>query len=106
MKEKLGERLTPLFNLLKECSPKSIAGVKDGWDHFTILKSEGISLKLKSLCDQMSESTCNCDYMECTHICSEIIDLLRRDLLDDLSNFVEKQGSKSFYSFLELWDSR
>ena len=104
--EKFKTRLEPLFKSLEECSPKSVAGIVDGWDRFTILKSEGISLKLKSLCDQISEDTCNCEYMECRNVCNEIIDLLRRDLLNDVSNFTQIRGPKSSYSFLELWNSR
>jgi Fe-S-cluster containining protein len=104
--EKIKNRLEELFNSLKNCSPKSVAGVMDGWDQFTILKSEGISLKLKSLCDQISKQMCDCEYMECEHICNEIIDSLRRDLLKEISDFIKSKGPKSSYSFLELWNSR
>lgn len=103
--EKIKNRLEGFFNSLKNFTPKSIAGVIDGWDQFTILKSEGISLKLKSLCDQISKETCDCEYMECEHVCYEIIDLLRRDLLKDVSYFIKLKGPKSSYSFLELWNS-
>jgi len=104
--EKFKERLEGFFDTLKEFSPKSIAGVIDGWDHFTVLKSEGVSLKLKSLCDQVPEGTCDCEYMECEHVCDKIIDLLSRDLLKDISNFIKTKGPKFSYSFLELWNSR
>ena len=102
--EMMKTRLEPIFNLLRNCSPKIIAGIEDGWDHFNILKSEGISLKLKSLCDQVTEDVCKCDYLECTNVCNEIIDLLRRDLLNDVVNFTKSHGPKPSYSFLELWN--
>jgi Fe-S-cluster containining protein len=102
-KEKLNSRLEPIFELLGECSPKSIAGVIDGWDTFSILKAEGISLKLKAYCEQVSDGACNCDYMECKNVCDEIVDMIRRELLNDIYSFSIEQGPKSSYSFLELW---
>lgn len=104
--EKIKDRLEPLFKKLEDFSPKSIAGVVDEWDQFAILKSEGVSLKLKSLCDQISEVPSECEYMECEKVCSKIIDFLRRILLKDISNFIQKNGPKLSYSFMELWNSK
>ena len=103
LRDRIKKRLESVFSKMEDCAPKSIAGVIDGWDHFSILKAEGISLKLKSLCDQIPEANCTSDYMECTHVCDEIIDLLRRDLLDNVIYYIETKGAKSSYSFLELW---
>ncbi|MBN2156014.1 MAG: YkgJ family cysteine cluster protein [Candidatus Lokiarchaeota archaeon] len=105
-KEKIRIRLEPVFDLLKILPPKTIAGVIDGWDHFTVLQSEGISLKLKTLCDQLSRDKCNYEYIECTHVCNEIIEILHRNLLEDILNFVKINGPKHSYSFLELWNMR
>ena len=105
-REFIRKRLEPVFSIMKNCSPKSIAGVIDSWDKFDILKSEGISLKLKSLCDQISEDNCNCEYINCEGVCVEIIDLIRRDLLDQIMDFARLKGPKMSYSFLELWSLR
>lgn len=102
-KERIQKRLEHVFDAMKAYSPKSIAGVIDGWDQFSVLQSEGISLKLKSLCDQISRDECNCEYMECKEVCNKIIDFIRRDLLDQIIYFTKFKGSKSSYSFLELW---
>ncbi len=105
-KERIKERLEPLFQNLKKCPPKSIAGITDLWDQFDILKSEGISLKLKSLCENISDHTCNCAYIDCNNVCDEIVDFLRQNLLDDVCRLIKSNGAKEFYSFLELWNSK
>jgi hypothetical protein len=103
-KEQIKKRLEPLFTCLRDHGPKTIAGVKDGWDNFEVLNAEGISLKLKTFCDQISDPEYNCDYMECESVCSGIIDFLRRDLLDQINNYIQnKEGAKSEYIFLELF---
>jgi Fe-S-cluster containining protein len=103
-KEKIKQRLKSVFAEMGNCAPKSIAGIVDGWTNFSILKAEGISLKLKKLCNEIPNEICNCDYLDCKKVCDRVIEKLHHTLLDQITKYIESNGPKNSYSFLELWN--
>jgi Fe-S-cluster containining protein len=105
-KENIKQRLEAVFTELENFAPKSVAGVIDGWDHFSILASEGISLKLKTICNDIPKESCACDYMECKKVCKQVIEKLRHNLLEEIMKYIESKAPKTSYSFLELWSKK
>ncbi len=84
-----------LKSLLKNTPPSQISGFKDGWDCFTILPSEGISLQLKKFCQKYNKSckTFTQNFMECKSICDKISDAIIGFLQQNLYNYVIKKGA-------------
>ena len=104
-KENIRIRLKEMENALMKIPPSKIAGIKDGWSSFSYLSSEGISLKIKKICDNIgtNSSICNYNYLECPKICQEVVFKIISNLLSQVMNFIGKNGANEDYSFQDLW---
>ena len=80
-------------------TPSSIAGVKDNWDNFDILIGEGYNLGVRSFC---SEVGCDFEYFECPVVCEHLKKKLIKFLSEKLPLFIQSNGFKSEYTFMEL----
>ncbi|MFX1292239.1 MAG: hypothetical protein ACFFAG_14905 [Promethearchaeota archaeon] len=96
LKERVAKSLGngSLKSLLKSTPPSRISGFKEGWDCFTVLPSEGISLQLKKFCQRYNETclTATQNFMECTSICDKVSDAISSFLQQNLCNYVNKKG--------------
>jgi len=88
-----------ISNEIVQHSPWEIAGVKDGWDFFTVLLGEGYNLGLRSFCNQID---CSKEYFECRQVCPPLRDLALNFLTARLPTFISEHGFKSTYTFFEL----
>ena len=80
-------------------SPSNIAGVEDTWDKFRVLIGEGYNLGARSFC---SEIDCSFEYFECPKICQPLKNKLLKFLSETIPKFINSNGFKSQYTFLEL----
>jgi len=80
-------------------TPSSIAGIEDDWDNFNFLIGEGYNLGVRSFC---SEVGCDFEYFECPVVCEPLKKKLLKFLSDNLSHFIQSNGFKSQYTFMEL----
>ncbi len=83
-----------LKETLRKYGPSQVGGVKDTWDRFTLLPSEGISLQMKKFCQNYNKE-CNYireNYLDCKSICNEVADGLAQFLNKYLPEFVDKIG--------------
>ncbi|MCP4761864.1 MAG: hypothetical protein GY870_08780 [archaeon] len=101
--EQIINRLGNIANELILFSPKSIAGIKDSWSKFQLLSAEGISLKIKRLCEIQQKKGKNCVFLDCNNICSEIAEELSSKLKVDILKYLKENNKKENYSFYDLW---
>ena len=80
-------------------TPSSIAGVEDNWDNFNILIGEGYNLGVRSFC---SDVGCDFEYFECPVVCDHLKKKLKKFLSEKLPHFIQSNGFKSEYTFMEL----
>lgn len=83
-----------LLEEIKSLSPKEIAGFKDGWDSFSVLPSEGISLSVKRFCEHFNNE---CTYLKdnflnCPNTCDLISNSLTAFLEKILVKYVKEKG--------------
>ncbi|QEE16609.1 hypothetical protein DSAG12_02439 [Promethearchaeum syntrophicum] len=98
--DKINRRLQALstekFDTL---TPSSIAGIEDDWDRFKILIGEGYNLGVRSFCSKID---CGIEYFECPVVCEPLKKKLLKFLSEKLSHFIQQNGFKSQYTFMEL----
>jgi Fe-S-cluster containining protein len=102
--ENIEKRLRLIREKFTQFGPTEIAGIIDGYDNFEILLADGISLKIKKICDQNEKSKNNCDPMRCSHICTEVASKLTENLKKQIIKTIQQHGAKEKYSFQELWN--
>ena len=97
LKNSIKNQESGLHHALRNTSPSSIGGFKDGWDSFTILPAEGISLQMKKFCLLYHH---NCQYLpdqflECKSICETITLKLIEFILIEIPNYVKHFGAET-----------
>jgi hypothetical protein len=103
-KSEIEKRLSSLtIEHFKKYSPRSIAGIKDGWSSFEILENEGFGISMKPYCDAKS-SDCNKNYFECEFLCEDVAKELFELINNNLFLFISKNGAKGSYLLTELKD--
>jgi len=90
--DKIKQRLKNIRQKIELFAPKSIAGFKDGIYEFEPLQSEGISLKLKKICDQFCKNGNNLDYFECKNTCETVAEKVILFLKNNVLKLVKSQG--------------
>jgi hypothetical protein len=94
------ERLSKnLYQNLLQHKPIDVAGIKDIWDEFIPLTGESINIGIRSFC---RETECDKEYFSCSQICESVSNQIIDFLMESLPKFIEKNGFKDEYSFLEL----
>jgi hypothetical protein len=100
-KRKVTERVNNslLNNFLKKqlrnIPPSHISGFKDGWDAFTLLPAEGISLQLKKLCSKVN-SSCELilhnEFLDCKSICDLVSENIIAFLQQNIIEYINQVG--------------
>ncbi|MHA1562697.1 MAG: hypothetical protein ACTSPA_11285 [Promethearchaeota archaeon] len=98
--DRINQRLQALpIEKFDTITPSSIAGIEDNWDNFNILIGEGYNLGVRSFC---SEVGCDFEYFKCPVVCEHLKKKLIKFLSEKLSHFIQLNGFKSQYTFMEL----
>ncbi|MHA1584983.1 MAG: hypothetical protein ACTSWL_06990 [Promethearchaeota archaeon] len=84
---------------LSHLGPSKIAGVNDGFEHFSVLHGESYNLALRTFCDRQD---CNTEYFQCPSCCPPVIEEILQMLIDKLPRFIQLNGFKQSYPFFEL----
>jgi len=101
--ENIEKRLDSIEEKFTQFKPTEVAGILDGFDNFQPLTADGVSLKIKRLCEQVEDAKHGCDPMNCANICSKISHKITSGLKSQILQCIERQGAKDRYSFYELW---
>ncbi|MHA1728309.1 MAG: hypothetical protein ACTSWY_06215 [Promethearchaeota archaeon] len=99
-------RLNNFQEKLLKLPPSSIAGLKDGWNEYIPLSAEGISLKLKNICEKVcrKKDSGKINYFQCDRICKEVAHKISQNLPNEVLHYIKKNGPKETYAFYEIWD--
>ncbi|MHA1272398.1 MAG: hypothetical protein ACTSQP_00800 [Promethearchaeota archaeon] len=95
-----------ILNEIGSTPAREFAGLKDGWEHFSVLNSEGISLQVKKFC-QKYNSNCKIfqnDFLTCNNICKKVANALLNFYQYNIKSFIKKNGLNcdGKYTLLDL----
>ena len=91
----LKNKINNLKKELKKIAPSQLGGFKDGWDFFTILSAEGLSLQMKKFCFK-SNKECKFfpdDFLGCKSICDIVANRLIKLLQENILNYIKEKGA-------------
>lgn len=82
-----------VLSKIQNVAPKNFAGLKDRWDHFDVLRAEGLSLQLKKICKKNCEKKSTEEYLSCSHICERTAKDIFRIYTDNLMKYIKLFGA-------------
>ncbi|MBD3353237.1 MAG: hypothetical protein GF364_17285 [Candidatus Lokiarchaeota archaeon] len=97
------KRLELLKGQLVHYRPSKIAGIKDGWDKFSPLPADGMSLTFKQFCGSKAQDLNNNHYFDCPHICGPAAERIIEKIKQKIYSYIEMYGAKETYTFYELF---
>ncbi len=82
-----------VLNKIQKGAPKNFAGLKDGWDHFDVLRAEGLSLQLKKICKKNCEKKSTEEYLSCSGICERTAEDIFRIYANNIMKYINVFGA-------------
>jgi hypothetical protein len=98
-----------VLNRIQKVAPKNFAGLKDGWDHFDVLRAEGLSLQLKKICKKNCKKKSLEGYLSCSKICKSVAEDVLTIYTDNLMKYIkvigaDVEGKYPIHKIFEIMD--